>query len=254
MFFFDCNAYFGLPSLRPPLPVPQAEDLHVELQRSGVSKALVWHIAQHDASPQAGNQLLAEGIAPYDNLTGCWAILPNQAREFPAPREFLEQMRIARVRAVRMFPDSHKFLLNRVSMGDWLEVFSAHRVPVLLSLSYGTSWQTLYSILAEFPEMTTILCDHGCWGEDRLFRPLLEAYPYVYVDTAQYLLDGGIESLVRDYGSSRLLFGSGFPNQYIGGMMLAIRHALISPEAKAAIAGDNLERLLAQAQFPGGPP
>ena len=45
--------------------------------------------------------------------------------------------------------------------------------------------------------------------------------PNVYVDTAQYLLDGGIESLVADYGGRRLLFGSGFPESYMGGMMLA---------------------------------
>lgn len=254
MDYFDCNASFGLPSVRPAMPVPRAEDLLDEMQTCGVSKALVWHITQHDGAPQVGNRLLAEGIAPYENLTGCWAVLPNQAREFPLPHEFLRQMQAARVRAVRMFPDSHKFLLNRVAMGDWLTAFSDHHIPVLLSLQYGMSWQSLYAVLAEFPELTTIVCDHGCWGEDRLFRPLLEAYPNVYFDTAQYLLDGGIEALVRDYGPFRLVFGSGFPNQYMGGMMLAIQHARVSAEAKAAIAGGNLERILAQVQFPGGLP
>ena len=69
------------------------------------------------------------------------------------------------------------------------------------------------------------------------------------MDTAQYLLDGGIESLVAEYGASRLLFGSGFPESYIGGMMLALRHARIPEEAKAAIAGGNLERILARAEL-----
>lgn len=252
MIFFDCNAYFGLPSRRPLMPAPCAGDLLAEMSHAGVSKALAWHITQHDGSPQAGNLLLAEGIAPHDNLAGCWAVLPNQAREFPRPEDFLRQMRAARVRAVRLFPGSHKFLLNRVAVGDWLEAFTAFRVPVLLSLQYGVDWPAVYAILAEFSEMVTVICDHGCWGEDRLFRPLLERYPNVHVDTAQYLLDGGIEALVRDYGPTRLLFGSGFPDQYMGGMMLAIRHARIDEQAKAAIAGGNLERLLAQVEFPGG--
>jgi predicted TIM-barrel fold metal-dependent hydrolase len=101
-----------------------------------------------------------------------------------------------------------------------------------------------------------VICDHGCWGQDRLFRPLLERYPNVHVDTAQYLLDGGIESLVADYGARRLLFGSGFPESYLGGMMLALRHARIPDEAKAAIAAGNLERMLLQAQdgLGGGSP
>jgi predicted TIM-barrel fold metal-dependent hydrolase len=66
------------------------------------------------------------------------------------------------------------------------------------------------------------------------------------VDTAQYLLDGGIEAFVADYGPQRLLFGSGFPKSYLGGMMLAIKHAQISEEAKVAIAGKNLERILSE--------
>jgi predicted TIM-barrel fold metal-dependent hydrolase len=75
---------------------------------------------------------------------------------------------------------------------------------------------------------------------------LIERYPHVYVDTAQYLLDGGIEAFVADYGPDRLLFGSGFPASYLGGMMMAIRHARIADEAKAAIAGKNLERILSE--------
>jgi hypothetical protein len=50
------------------------------------------------------------------------------------------------------------------------------------------------------------------------------------------------------------VFGSGFPNQYMGGMMLAIQHAQIPTEAKSAIAGGNLEHILAQVKFPGGIP
>lgn len=252
MNFFDCNASFGLPSRRPLMPVPHAEDLLAEMQHAGVARALVFHIAQHDASPQVGNQLLAEGIAAHPQLTGCWAVLPNQAREFPRPVEFILQMQAARISAVRMFPNAHKFLLNEVAVGDWLEAFSAYRVPVLLSLQYGVEWRDLYAILQSFPTLVCIICDHGCWGEDRLFRPLLERYPNVYVDTAQYLLDGGIEALVADYGPSRLIFGSGFPELYMGGMMMAIKHAQISEEAKTAIASGNLERILAQITVPGG--
>ena len=91
-----------------------------------------------------------------------------------------------------------------------------------------------------------MICDHGCWGEDRRFRPLVERYPNVYVDTAQYLLDGGIEAFVQDYGAERMLYSSGFPRSHFGGMMLALKHARISEEAKAAIAGKNLDRIFAE--------
>ena len=96
-------------------------------------------------------------------------------------------------------------------MGSWLEPMVAHRVPLFLSVERGANWDIVYALLAEFPDLVCVICDHGCWGEDRRFRPVIERYPHVYVDTAQYLLDGGIEAFVADYGPGRMLFGSGFP-------------------------------------------
>ncbi len=244
MNFFDCNAFFGLPALRPLAPVATAEELLAEMDRAGVARALVWHIAQHDGAPRIGNQLLAEAIVPHPRLVGCWTVLPNQAHEFPPPDKLFRQMQAARVAALRVFPNAHKFLLNAVSMGELLEAMVAWRVPLFVSVKRGMAWHDVYNLLAEFPELVCVICDHGCWGEDRMFRPLLERYPNVYVDTAQYLLDGGIESLVADYGPQRVLFGSGFPESYFGGMMLALKHAQISDEAKALIAGGNLERII----------
>ena len=246
MTFFDCNAFFGLPALRPLAPVATAEELLAEMDRAGVERALVWHFAQHDGAPRIGNQLLADAIAPHPRLMGCWTVLPNQAHEFPVPDVLFRQMQAARVVALRVFPDAHKFLLNAVSMGELLEAMVTRRVPLFVSVKRGLAWRDLYALLAEFPDLVCVICDHGCWGEDRLFRPLLERYPNVYVDTAQYLLDGGLEALVADYGPQRVLFGSGFPESYFGGMMLALKHAQIPDEAKALIASGNLERIITE--------
>lgn len=247
MTFFDCNVFFGLPAQRPLAPIAGVDALLAEMDRAEVDRALVWHIAQHDVAPQTGNQMLAEAIAPHLRLMGCWTMVPNQAREFPSPEALLDQMREARIGALRVFPESHKYLLNEVSMGQLLEMISRRRVPLLLSVRRGMTWQGIYDLLGEFPELTCVVCDHGCWGEDRYFRPLLERYPNVYVDTSQYLLDGGIEAFVTDYGARRMLYGSGFPESYFGGMMMALKHAAIPDAAKVAIAHGNLERLLEEA-------
>ena len=249
MRFFDCNAFFGLPAIRPVAPVATVAEFVAEMDRAGIDQALVWHIAQHDASPRTGNQLLAEAIGPYPRLTGCWTIVPGQTREFPPVEALFRQMKEARVAALRIFPSAHRFLANAVAMGDIRSAMAARRVPLLVSVRRGMDWPGIYALLSEFPDLVCVICDHGCWGMDRLFRPLLERYPHVYVDTAQYLLDGGIESLVAEYGATRLLFGSGFPESYFGGMMLALRHAQIPDEAKAAVASGNLERILQEEQL-----
>ena len=196
--------------------------------------------------PRWATCLLAQDIALHTNLVGCWAIYPNQAHEFPPPEEFLLQMRANRIRALRTFPGNHHFLCNRISMGSWLGLMLAYRIPLFLSLAYGSSWQSIYDLLAECPELRLVICDHGCWGEDRYFRPLIERYPHVYIDTSRYLQDGGIEAMVRSYGPGRILFGSGFPEAYFGTMMLTLKHAEISEEAKQAVASRNLEHLLAE--------
>ncbi len=249
MHFFDCNVFFGSPTKRLLSPVPTVEMLLAEMDRAGVERALVWHIAQHDASPQVGNQLLAEAIRSHPRLMGCWTVLPNQTREFPPPQVLFQQMKAARIAALRIFPNSHRFLANEVSLGEILEKMVARRIPLFVSLRRGMDWRDIYALLDEFPDLMCVICDHGCWGMDRLFRPLLERYPHAYIDTAQYLLDGGLEALVADYGASRVLFGSGFPESYFGGMMLALRHARIPDEAKAAIAGGNLERILQEGEL-----
>jgi hypothetical protein len=77
------------------------------MDRAGIDRALVWHIAQHDASPQVGNHLLAEAIRSHPRLVGCWTVLPNQAREFPPLPIFFQQMKDAHVAALRIFPNSH---------------------------------------------------------------------------------------------------------------------------------------------------
>ena len=250
MNFFDCNAFIGLPARREIYPpAPTAQSILVEMDFCGVERALVWHVAQFDAAPQLGNDLLAQVIHPHSRLTGCWSVLPNQAHEFPPFDQFLSAMRQARVSTLRLFPLDHHFLLNRVSMGSWLEPMVTHRLPLFLSVARGASWDIVYALLSEFPDLVCVVCDHGCWGEDRRFRPLVERYPNFYVDTSQYLLDGGIEAFVSDYGAGRMLYGSSFPSLHFGGMMLALKHARIPEAAKDAIAGKNLERILAEVRW-----
>ncbi len=247
MRFFDCNVFIGQPARAELLvPAPTAEALLAEMDRAGVERALVWHIAQHDASVQEGNRLLADQIRVHPRLVGCWALLPTHTHELPQPPGFFRAMREANVRALRIFPGVQGYLANAVTLGEWLEPLAARRIPLLLSVKRGMDWRGVYDLLAECPALTAVICDHGCWGQDRYFRPLLARYPNVHIDSAQYFLDGGLEALVTDFGARRLLFSSGFPESYFGGMMLALRHARIPEEARTAIASGNLERLLAE--------
>jgi len=249
MEFFDCNCFIGRPSNCMLRPVLSADALIGEMDRSGIAKAAVWHVAQRDYSELVGNDLLAQALAGRTDgkLVGCWSILPDQTGEMPVDDQFFSQMAQANVRLLRVHPN-HNFLLRGEVAGRLLEQITARRIPIILSCGHVT-WPNMYDLLAEFPELTAIVADLGCWGSDRWFRSLIERYPNVCIEISQYILDAGIEAFVQSYGPRRMLFGSGFPEYDHGGMMLSLRHAEIDDDAKSLIAGGNFERMIAEARI-----
>jgi predicted TIM-barrel fold metal-dependent hydrolase len=204
-----------------------------------------------DQSPVVGNQVLVETIAVQPRLTGTWAILPPQTGELPSAPEFLEAMSAHGIRALWAFPDDHRYLLNRTTFGSFLDQVSERRIPLFVPRHAGgprhsDTWRLVYRLLEEYPSLRLVLAAHGPWGEDRYFRPLLERYDGFYLDVSRYELDCGLRDLVSRCGAERLLYGSHFPVHAMGGPRLMVARAEISEEARTAIAGENLERLLGE--------
>lgn len=253
--FFDCNCYFGLPSkaAQSPATCPTPDSLDEQLRRAGIGRAIVWSIMQHDVSAQRGNELLAEAIAGRENFYGCWTVLPDQTGEMAVDR-LLREMKTHRIAALRAFPVAHRYLLNRTTMGTLLEAISERRIPLIYSIRrlpafHGphNAWNDLHLLMQDFPNLTLVISEHGTWGSDRYFRPLLDSYERVFVDTTLYFQDAGLESLVARYGPGRIVFGSGLPERYPGGMMMAIRHGEFDDDARRAMASGNLSRLVMEA-------
>lgn len=242
---YDVNVFLGQRVRGGYKQAVTAADLLSVLDSYGVRKAVVWHIAQLEYAATEGNLMLTDLLRGQDRLAGCWTILPPQTRELPPPSELFAAMSLAGVRALRLFPDEHRFLPNRVTLGPLLDQVVERRIPVLVSLTHpGMSWGHTYRLMEDFPELTCVLCDTGIWGQDRYFRPLMERYPRVYVETSLLSLgDGVVEALVRDYGSSRLVFGSGFPDREPESAILQLLHADIEESDRRAIASANLTRL-----------
>lgn len=249
MRFFDCNCHFGAYASPRGKRAVDVDGLLEAMDTAGIDEALVWHVAQRDADPLTGNDILARAIAPHERLFGCWALLPPQTGEMGRIEDWFAAAFKSRVRAVTAWPAENRFLLRAEVFGEVFQEMIARRVPLLYRCSSGAagdSWSRLYDLLRDFPELTVILSNVGCWGPDRLFRPLLDAYANLYLETSEYILDGGIEAFIERYGAARLLYGSDFPAAYHGGMMLALAHAEISDDDKQAIASGNIQRLTSE--------
>lgn len=219
----------------------------------GIASALVWHIAQLDYDAASGNELVAHSIGGSDRLSGCWAILPPQTAEVIRP-DFFEQMARSGIRALRAFPERHRFLLNRTAFGGFLDELVERRIPLMLSemapSDAAVSWQAVYALLEQCPNLVCVLCDLGIWGADRYSWPLLERYEHVYLETSLLSMEaGGLEATVARFGCERLLFGSGFPARYPEAAMLSLMHADIGQADRETIAQTNLERVLSEVRL-----
>lgn len=252
--YFDCNVSIGSPASGVYCPCTTVQELLTELDWHGVEQALVHHALMRDESPVVGNAVLAESIAAEPRLVGTWAILPPQTGELPAGEAFFTAMKAHRIGALWAFPGRHRYLLNRLSFGAFLDAVSERRIPLFLPRDCGgprpaDTYELVSQLLHEYPRLTIVLAAHGPWGEDRFFRALLESYEGFHLDISRYELDGGLRELVARYGPQRLLYGSNFPYAAMGGPRMMLARAEIDDEARRAIAGDNLRRLLQEAQL-----
>ena len=149
--FFDANLCFGRPIRAVYQPAETAADLQRVMTRTGIAKGLVWHVAQHDYAASDGNRFLTKAIHGRKNLFGCWVILPPQTKEVITP-DFFRCMQRNRIIALRAFPDHHRYLLNRVVFGKFMDEVTERRIPLLLSLEkISVTWPAIYQLKAEYP-------------------------------------------------------------------------------------------------------
>lgn len=250
MEFFDCNVHYGLDvAISQMRPVPLVGDLQAEIARAGIAKAVIWRLEQFGGSPLKANQLVADDVRGTSNLYGVWAIVPTHTHEIPGPEEMLPEMKANRIVGWRLFPSKCRFFPRAFVLADWFKVAVKRHIPIFINTAHGTRLDDLEDFLRAFPELTVVLTYTHDWPSDRFIRPFVSQWPNVYVDLSYSLTDGGIESFYQEYGPSRLLYGSGFPDCYFGGLMMMVRHAGIPLTDRAAIAGGNMARILKEAKY-----
>jgi hypothetical protein len=243
--FFDCTCSLGPYRTRVFRFARTAVELIEEMDFSNIERALVYHTAMRYDHPQVGNERVVAETAGQSRLQPTWAILPSQTGEQPATETLLRNMRRHDVRALRLFPDDHRYFVDEITWGDQLAVYAERRIPLFVRASLDKCAQLLRS----FPDLVIVTASQGSNPLDRYAWPLVEKYPNLIFETSGYVVDNGIEEFCRRYSAARLVFGSGYPENSSGAAMLALAHADIPAADRQAIAADNLHRLLAEARL-----
>lgn len=240
--FFDSNCQIG----RSGVPLDGAPTNPVEVMERvkpvGISRALVYSALAKELHPCEGNSKLLQEIKGFPFI-GCWVALPTSTGEIGTPRQFVEEMRKHGIGAVRLFPNLHSYCIQPWCIGPLFEVLEANNVPVFVEVAQ-TSFDHIAAALADFPKLRLILL-RPAYRLDRYLYPLMERYENLCVDTSNYVASGGIEAVCSRFGSRRLIFGTDLPHFEPGAAVSSITYADISDAEKQAIAGGNLENLLA---------
>ena len=253
MKFFDCNTSFGTSMVRPIRFSETAQELLQEMDHYGISEALVHHARQRDDSPVVGNEMLLDETAGLGRLHPTFAILPLQTGELGTLEEILAKMRTSNIRAFWAFPAEHKYLMTRTALAPLYDFMVERNIPLFISVNESCGgiggWYLVETILSDVPDLTLVVTEHGSWGHDRFFRPLIEKHENLYLEISRYELDGGIKDFVGKYGAERLLFGTGYPKWNPGGPILTLAHADITAKEREKIASGNIQRILREARL-----
>ena len=260
MKFIDCSASIGLHSVNHEIVNHEnyyvfekvcqascAEELLSEMDFCGIDEAFVYHQSMYDNDPSYGNRLIMEEVKKSKRLHATWAILPPITEEEYKPEILIPKMKDAGVKALRTYPQHNRYFLDRVTMGELLDVLCEKNIPLFLSPQ--EDWKFIFDVLKEFPSLTVILTNYGLWGSDRFFYPLIREYKNVYIDTSDYQVINGFRAFCDKFGDERLLFGTNYPKDAMGGPIGALIGSSLPIESIEKIASGNITRLMSEVKL-----
>jgi len=226
----------------------RSDDLIKVMDRSGISKALVFGSHAKFSQIEDGNSKLTKDIGGCERLLPCAVALPHHTKEFMDPGSFAGYLKSNDIRAVRIFPEFHGVSLYTWLWEDLFSRLETARIPVFIDLSLGhwsqeVDWGKIHDLCVSFPKLPFVMVRMGV-KTDRYIYPLFGKFENLHIETSYYLVNNGIENMVRNFGSGRLLFGTGMPVYKPEPPMKTLEFADITDEDKRMIAGENLMKLL----------
>lgn len=244
----DVNACYGRGSSSQ-ADFNRPEDLIQHLDLLGIEQALVWNYQARDVNPNWGNrQLLADldalPTAQAKRLIPAFVITPACFYE-KGSLDFLKQHCASnRVRALRIFPAASRFAINQLER-MLLELSPFKPVVLMDCRDFGneSDSEQLGTLARKLPDVTFVVTQK-MWGGFGGVIDLMWRCPNVCVDISYIHMRENIELLLREFGSDRVLFGTG-PKSHYGAAIAALVFADLTTEERAKIAHGNLERLLA---------
>ena len=246
--FADASVWLGRPQGFPLAREVNAGEIGPLLRHYGIRTGFISHWHGKLLSPQDGNRALDEALPLLPPDCGViWTGLPLLAGEtgpLPGPGRVP-----ARLGGVRLFPKTHGFPLADWVVGSLCRWMVEQRLPLFIWHT-ELEWSALRLLAKAFPDLTIIV-------ESQPQKILYHARPLfllmgectrVLVETSNFVGQGCVEYVVRNFGPERLVFGTFLP---VGDPLVPMGMLLdadIDEAQRKLAAGDNLRRLLGKVE------
>ena len=247
--FFDANLWIGPPDGFPLAEEMPPPELRRAAGRSYITGGLVSHWLGKTVSPQDGNRALMESISVFPaDYHAVWTGLPLFPEE-PGPLPGRDKI-FERVRGIRLFPRTHRFLLEDFVVGSLFDFMVQARLPLFVWHT-ELDWPSLYAIAGKYPELTIIVetQTQKILYHMRTLLPLMRERKNVLLETSNLAGQDHLEYGVKTLGPERFVFGSFMPIFDPLAPIGVILDARISEEDKRLVAGGNLRRIVAEVEL-----
>jgi len=248
MEFVDCNCMLGKWKKNVGKCFYESRDLIAAMDKAGIAKSLVFGSFARYSEIRTGNNMLAEKIKGNDRLIPCAVAIPHHSGEFTPPEEFCRFLRDNNIKAVRVFPSFHGVSLYTWLWEDLFSELEKRRIPVFIDLtvqhwSEEVNWDQIYNLCRTYSKLPIVMIRMGVKA-DRYIYYLLDKCGNLYMETSYYLVNNGIEKIVKSFGAKRLIFGTGMPVYSPNPPVAMVALSDIEPNDKEMIASRNLLDLL----------
>jgi len=244
----DVSAYTGNWHFRP-LPGSTPQDLLARLNAHGIEQAFVSPIEGifYD-EPQLANEMLCEKLRDFPSLMPVAVLnpdLPNWQRNLDICCEKY------RVRAIKLYPNYHRYNLNSEKARSLLKAADERNMPVIVQLRVqDVRAQNPLCIVPDVDVRSVIEAAHDIpytrfvigaikWAEAISMAKEITELPNVWMEISHVEYTDCLRRLIKIYGTRQLLFATHAPFFVIKSAILKLQEADLSGDEYNAITRDN---------------